>query len=297
MANDLNSIDYGFRPTGPGGAWMQGQEDLYTRAARQAQQEAAAQEAARKEQHDMALQKYYEAQAAAQQDAIKQRAETARDSLVLKNQQAKQLQDVNGRPLMQATVDLAGKPNEGMDMGKLVQAARMYNNLETQMPEAVQKALSTPRKYKDPQSGEVFESKFDPEAMAALTGSWQKDKNTTTLDKQGMIGGQNIDLEKERQRGRLDLQELKNAALAKIASEKDHNKARTWYQDFKQLDDAVAAGVPGADQRLEQFITNLQQTKPATLTNTITDTGIEQIQNRPQVQVAKPKTVDFGSLK
>ena len=310
MANDLNSIDYGFRPTGPGAGFMQGQEQAYIQAARARAEEAAQQEAERKAKHDEASRQYTEALAANARDSIAQRMQASKDAAVYKTEQANQLRDVNARPLMQATVDMAGTPNQGMDMGRLAQAARMYSQLESQMPEAVRKVMSTPRTYKDPQTGQTFQSNFDPEAMAALTGAAQKDKNTANLEKQSMVGQQNQELEALRQQGRMELQKMRGAAQQAVAAAKAKGntkieglivEAYNQAQQYAESPQHDPQQLKYLQDKLNSVIQIAVASKPATTTNTITDDGIQPAPNRAQpapIAVPTPnKTVDFNSMK
>jgi hypothetical protein len=249
----------------------------------------------------MALQQYYEANTANTKDAIAQRAQTAADGLVVKNQQAEQYAQQNARPMIQSLVDLQGDPNQGMDMGKLAQAAQMYNDIEKTMPAQVRSALSTPNTYKDPLTGKTFQSNYDPERMAVIAKNAQLDKNSTTLAKEDKRGENDRAGEVLRQKGRMELQGLKNEAAKAIAQARAvHDKklevligeAYTTAANYAEQPDYDPAVLQHLNDRLNGLIQTTVASKPATITPAITEGGVANVTNRgetPPIQAPVPQ--------
>jgi len=182
MANDLGSIDYGYRlGDTPMGAWMQADEDNYKRQARMRAQQQQEEEFKRQAEKDKVSADYMRAQAEYMRDNIGARKELANDNNVLKQQQAAQEQAVRVRPLVMAIQDQVKKSQSG-DMASLYKAAELHKQLEENFPEAA-KILSAgkqrqPNRFQLSQGGQQqqVESQLDPETFGSFANNWPKDK-------------------------------------------------------------------------------------------------------------------------
>lgn len=261
MANDLNSLDYGFRPTGMGGAAMQANEELYLRDARAKQQQMAEAEFQRKADHDLALADYYKAQTAQARDSLLARQEAAQENAVLKRAQAEVLRKQQARPVVDQILQLTEKGKQG-DMQSVIQAARMHKMLEEQFPDYA-KLIPQQNKFQDvdPVTKKVRQSVmsgYDPETFAAGAQNWPRDPGyvktevaNTNANSRENVAKTAADASKYSADRRAEAQQLVLALREKMGDKAQAGKLEA---QVTQLWQQVQQGVPGAQEQLDSLL-------------------------------------------
>lgn len=289
MADGIDAINYGWKPSGLLQGYLGEQENMYVRARREQLAEEAktarAQEQANKDIYNKYLQ--------AQMDKWKTEE---KDIGGLKAAQADQLKEQAMYPAMKAIADAGKAALEKGDMGGVMQAAERYNMIQNQLPQSVRQALGRPQTFSDKTTGRTVESNYDPQLLADMAENAARSKGIATLQQQGMKGEQQMDVEKERtaralqvQKMRADIDRAKQAAKA-AGNQKLETLITQLETAYLYEDDPVAK--EDIKSKLQHAVVVASQLKPQPMETVITPEGTIGREGRnipPTVPDVKPK--------